>query len=425
MGGVVICNSGWRFLSGSIALVPLTCLTFFKAQADDIPLPKAYVAFIASTKALMASGDEFTDMQRTNERLKAIRLELATRLRGAVGTGKLQLSGLPEERKLLCDPRVTHLTTVVQSNYLKSLLSQIEETSKQTKPDGLLSAVRLLFAKYSIDGTAKALDPATLKALGDRTKNRCEQDIKGFDVAYYGVEIKPPAGEPSPNESAVAESLSGLAALGPLGALIGSFLSTIQPVAIGGTTLIDEAKREKAIQDFLSSPANQANLRKYGEQIGAAASRFNWDKRLERAAVFVEDVRVLQATEIDLAKLDECRNLNGANLGRADSGAPNTAFMLCWRRVWSQVEPIVSSTLKAGGDYDQLADAGDTAAALNAFRNVTSDLGAISTNAITDPAVLWAFVTQVATFATTVQTAFSHDSRDKLHKAIDALTKSP
>jgi hypothetical protein len=40
---------------------------------------------------------------------------------------------------------------------------------------------------------------------------------------------------------------------------------------------------------------------------------------------------------------------------------------------------------------------------------VTVDLDAIRTNAVSDPDVLRMFVTQVVTFATTVQTAFSPD----------------
>lgn len=424
----------WRrkFLSTVFCFIAAQCLDPFEARADDIPLPKAYVALIASTKALLASSDEFSDMQRTTERLKVIRIEFATKLRAATGTSKFQLSGLSDERKLLCEPRVSRLTTLAQSNYLKSLLSQLDETSKQTKPDGLLSAVKLLFAKYSIDGSAKALDSATLSALGDRTRGRCEQDIKGFDVAYYGIEIKPTlAAGPTEStkgaesiESIKEESFPGLAALGPLGVLIDTFLSTIEPVIIGAAAIVDEAKREQAVQEFLNSPTNQANLKKYGEQIGAAASRFNWDKRLERAGQFVEGVRLLQTNEIDLSKIDECKNLNGASLPRADSGAPNAAFMLCWKEAWAQLEPLVLSTLKAGADYDQLADAGDSATALNGFKKVTSDLSAISNNAITDPAVLWSFVTQVLTFATTVQAAFSQENRDKLHKAIDAVVKS-
>jgi hypothetical protein len=117
--------------------------------------------------------------------------------------------------------------------------------------------------------------------------------------------------------------------------------------------------------------------------------------------------------------------LNSTNLGRTPSGAPSAAFMRCWRKVWSQLDSTVASTLKAANDYDLLADAGDTDTALIAFRNVTRDLNAIRTNAVSDPDVLWMFVTQVVIFATTVQTAFSPDNRDKLHKAIDALVKAP
>jgi hypothetical protein len=407
------------------ALVSLT-LSQVDAAGDPIKLPKASSAFITATKALTGSASEYVQLERTTDRLRLIRSELAKKLLNASATSKIPLDGLVEERALLCDSRVSHLTTLARLSYLNSVTSQVDEIAKVSKPDDILSAITLLFAKYSIDGTAKSLDPAALKSLGDRTRARCEKDIKGFDVAYYGVEIKAantpaaPAGAEAPVPPA-----SALLLLGPLGALIDTFLNIINPVAIGAATLVDEGKREKAIQDFLADPKNQQNLKDIGDKIGKAASGFNWDKRLQLAASFVEGVRVIERTELDLSKFDECKDLSTVNLGRTASGAPSSAFMRCWRKAWSQLDPIVSSILKAGNDYDLLADAGDTDTPVIAFHKVADDLNAVSTNAVSDPEVLWMFVTQVLTFATTVQTAFSQDNRDKLHKAIDALVKAP
>jgi hypothetical protein len=394
--------------------------------ADNIALPKPYTGFLAGTKALTASASDFADLERAAQRLKTIRSALAKRLLGANAASKLPLNDLVEERNLLCEPRAAHLATLARLNYLNSIVSQVDETSNVSKPDSLLSAVTLLFAKYSIDGTAKSLEPGTLTAVGDRARSRCETDIKGFDVAYYGVDIRAPSAlAPAGAELAAPEAISALALLGPVGALIDTFLNVVGPVAIGAATLVDETKREQAIHDFLSKPENQANLKTIGEQIGGAASRYNWDKRLRLAAAFVEGVRVVQNFEVDLSKLPECKDLSSANLGRTASGAPSTAFMVCWRKVWGQVDETVASILKAGQDYDQLADAGDTDTALIAFRKVTADLNAVAANEITDPAVFWMYVTQVITFATTVQAAFSQDNRDKIHKAIDALVKAP
>jgi hypothetical protein len=401
-------------------------LTGAIAADDPIKLPKASSAFIASTKALTASADEYVQLERATDRLRAIRAELTKRLLNATGTSEITLKDLIEERKLLCDTRVTHLTTLARLNFLNSVVSQVDETAKVSKPDNVLSALTLLFAKYSIDGTTKSLDPATLKSLGDRTKARCEKDIKGFDLAYYGIEIKAASAPASlPSAEAPVPPASALSLLGPLGALIDTFLNIINPVAIGAATLVDEAKREDAISKFFGDPKNQQNLRDIGEKLGKAASDFNWDKRLQLAASYVESVREIQSSKFDLSKFEECKELNSTNLGRTPSGAPSAAFMRCWRKVWSQLDSTVASTLKAANDYDLLADAGDTDTALIAFRNVTRDLNAIRTNAVSDPDVLWMFVTQVVIFATTVQTAFSPDNRDKLHKAIDALVKAP
>jgi hypothetical protein len=403
----------------------LATLWLAQAHADDKPkLANSPTAFFAGAKALAASAGDYVQLERSTERLHAIRAELARRLLGANATSKLALDDLVEERKLLCEPRVNHLVTVARASYLNGIVSQADEIGKKEKPDDLFGAIKLLFAHYGIDGHTPALDPAVLKALGDKTRTRCETDIKGFDIAHYGVAVAPPPpAAPMAALAPAAVPAAAVALLGPFGTLIDTFLGIIQPVVIEAAAIEDAFARDAAIRAFLGDPENQKNLKDIGEKLGKAASDFNFDKRRQLAGAFVEGVRVIQATQADLAKLEECKDLSIANLARATSGAPSPAFTRCWRKVWGQIDSVVAATLKAASDYDLLADGGDTDAPLHAYRKLIAKLDDIAKNNDLDLEELWQFVTNAVAFAGTVQTAFSQENRDKLAKAIDGLVK--
>src|SRR5262249_31691728 len=105
------------------------------------------------------------------------------------------------------------------------------------------------------------------------------------------------------------------------------------------------------------------------------------------------------------------------------SGSPSKAFMLCYKAAWAEIEKPTSVLLKLADEYDQVADAGNTDAATKAFGQISADLTAISENSVSNPAVLWQYVTQLVGFANTLQKGYSQENRDKLHRAIDALMK--
>src|SRR5581483_81138 len=133
---------------------------------------------------------------------------------------------------------------------------------------------------------------------------------------------------------------------------------------------------------------------------------------------------VLQATTLDLSKLDACKDLSAANLGRAASGAPSPAFARCWRKAWGEIDSLVAATLKTANDYDDLADGGDTDAPRKAYAALAGQLDDIANAHEGDLTEVWKRVREAIAFAGTVQAAFSQENRDKLAKAIDALAKT-
>jgi hypothetical protein len=408
-------------LTNIIAAAFSAAIPSFSAAADSVPMPKAFNSLSTSLSALAASGSEMIQMGRTTQRLQIIRLAFTQRMLVADPSSKIVLEeSTLEERALLCEVRSAHVITVSRFGYLNSVATQIQEISKPTNPTDLGSALKALFASYAVKASNASLSPDTIGKLQNDVRTRCNNDIAGFDKAYYGTEIKGPSAPtnaaPTPRDQELAFEF-----LGPIGALIDTVIGTITPIAIEAATLVDEVKREQAVQAFLSDPKNRSALKDAGGKLAATISQFAWEKRLRLAASVTEGVKGLRSTEINLGALSECKKLGPGRFDRSESGAPSSQFMLCSKAAWEQIEKPISELLKTAEDYDQLADAGNTDTAKKAFEQITGDLTAISENAVTDPTLFWQYVTQLVGFANTIQKSFSQESRDKVHKAIDLM----
>lgn len=414
---------------------------------QDLPLPDAYKSLIVSAGAITTSSAELLQLERATKQLEAIRKTLSLKLivhnsgdtfslgieADAPSQQKLQKSladkneTLPDlsEKTMLCTIRSNHIRTVAQYNFLNSAVNKIQELSKPSNATDLASALKALLASYSVNAAdASLLSHDGIATLQKRSDARCGNDIVAFDVAYYGTKVEEKLSS-APSAAVPLEAAPILSVFGPIGTLIDTVLGIVSPVIVELSNLVDEVKREAAIKKFLSDSDNQSALKSSGHALAQAVSDYSLAKRQKLAGSFVELMQVVRTTPINLSKIDACHDLSRKFERAAPNGPPSSAFMSCWRAVWNEIEPIVTSTLKVSSDYDQLADAGDTATALKAYDTITQDLNAIRDNAVTNPNLFWSYVTQLVSFANTVNTAFSSDNRDKLHKAIEALTKSP
>lgn len=401
------------------ALVP--CGSIAYAQ-ESIGLPAAASAFIASASALAKSASDEVQLDRSQARLTEIRTALTKKLLSIDTLKPISLMDVLDEKKLLCGPRESHITYIARYNYLNALVARINEVSKPKPATDLGSALALFLADYTVDAGQAALGDPTLHKLQARDKRRCENDIKSFDLAYYGAPILSPGGRPPAAPSAAAAVSFGF--LGPIGAVIDTFISVFTPVVVGAANLVDEAKRRDAIVTFLADPDHQKEIKVVGKYLAGELSDYTWSKRRVLAASFVEQQFELRNTTVDLSKVDACKDLIANRFKRSDSGAPSSTFMLCWRAAWGKLQGQVATLLKTGDDYDRLADAGDTASALQAYNEITQDLSAIKENSVTSPKVLWEQVLKLVSFAKTVSAAFSEENRAKIHKAIDDLVKA-
>jgi hypothetical protein len=379
-------------------------------------------AFVASANALAKSASEQADLGRAVVRLERVRLALTAALLGAQAGDKLALGAI-DEKDLLCKPRGEQVKIAIERNYLQAVAAKIEEVGKPAQIDNLIAAVKAVFANQTVDVRTPVPSEAEMKKIIELQVTRCEADIRDYDKAFYGREIKSDMHLMALTDLTVS-GLPSFAFLGPVGAAIDAIVAIITPAIIDGAKLIDEAKRRERIRAFLADPQRRELIRKTGESLAKDVSSYVWTKRQKLAGTYIERVALLRAEKVDLAKIDACKNLPATRFAARPSGTPSDDFVLCWRSVWQQVESEVAAALKAADDYDQLADAGDSDNAVKAFDGMKDALGAIAEGSITNPDVLWNLVARLIAFADKVNTTFSKENRDKMHKAIDEITKA-
>jgi hypothetical protein len=398
------------------------------ARADDSPptvvLPPAYESIVASAGALATSGAAALKSYRADTRTAAIRTALTKALLslGAETTitiGKPDADALVGETALLCTVRSSYTGGVADLNYLTSLVQKLNSVSKPAPaPTDIIGALKLLFAtaNYSISDDAQVKSPAT----SQKAATICETDLKSYDIDYYGAA----AGGLSPPQPAAATPAAApadaFAFLGPIGALIDTFIGILQPVLIDASTIVDQGRRQAVVEQALNDPKIHSKIVQSGKQLALAVDNFAVSSRRRLTGSFVEQLVALRATPIDLSKEPECKNLAGST--RLPSGAPSAAFVTCWKAAWSHLQDAANKLVTTADSYDTLADAGDINAQ-KLFATIMADYDLISKGHAAASDVFWNDVTQFITFANAISTAASKSNLATLQKELAVVSK--
>lgn len=163
--------------------------------------------------------------------------------------------------------------------------------------------------------------------------------------------------------------------------------------------------------------------------MGRTVSDYLFSKRLSLAGQFAEQIALVQGDSIDLTSKEvqaACPRPSMYMRGKDGKGPLNSAFMRCYSLIWTHFEKSIDAALQTAQAYDKLADAGNTATALNKFRNMTTEQNyeKIVTNSISQNADFWQEVTQLVTFAGAVATATSPENLKKLGQVFQAAAKN-
>jgi hypothetical protein len=339
----------------------------------QVTLPPAYESVVSSLGAIATSGATILKTTRSDARAMIIRAAMSKALLAAgnnpittVTLDKSQDDPALADIAVLCAPRQNYIPNSVALNYQNTLVQNINAVSTlPASPTDIASALGLLFASsgYSIaDGVSVA--QADLDDLQKTALSNCQSDLSSYDIAYYGVPIRAPGLTAS---AATPAAVDTFAFLGPVGALIDTFLSVLQPVLINTSKLVDETRRRQAIMHALTDPATQAKIKTTGQLLAAAVDNYAAASRRSMAGSFVEQLVSIRKTSIDLGNVEDCKQLSLQN--RSPSGGPNSAFISCWSAAWSKLKSPVDNLTSLGDSYDKLADVAGT--------NAKSKLGTI------------------------------------------------
>lgn len=409
-------------------VIVLALLLGVGAPANGIAetaLPPSVDAFVASSAALAKSGNDLVDLGRSTDRLDRIRAALTEQIEQAALGAVVNLKDL-DEVILLCTPRGNAIVASAERNYIQAVAAKINEVGTPSQIDNLSAAIGALFASQSVDVSGLP-DDATLKKEQKNILDRCSSDLKSYDEAYYGKSLS------FGNQAAAlgGAAIPSLALLGSVGSLVDTIVSIITPAVVEGSKLVDESKRREVVLAFLRNSDNRQNIENAGRDLAARISKFVLYRRHRLAAAFEEQAALLRSKEIELSKLPECKAYLGDELNkrasRRSSGSPNDSFTTCWKAAWDQLNVLAASVAKAGNDYDQLADAGDSDNATKTFDPLSKSLnGMVQANGNLDEVSasrIWNWTTKLLAFADKITKSASSDNQKKIKEAIDGLAK--
>jgi hypothetical protein len=432
-----------------------------RAYADT---DNAYNAFLLALSALTASSSAVIQNGRNAGRLDEIRKSLTVKIAAGL-TGKPFPPPIPppagqqpvppknfsladlDESHLLCDLRaknviivpkgqlsnrdaeasitVDQIELVAAQNYLNTVLTQLKGITPPNATD-IPSALRQLFTSYQVKAPTGGVQPKEIATARDAALKSCNADLGEYDAAYYGykIQLAPPTAQAAAASAAINSGLPSLSFLGPWGAAFDTITDILAPVVVGLSNIVANYNQRVAIQQYLTQEKQE--LKGQGDALGRTESDYLFAERLSLAGTFAEQIAAIKSIRIDLTQINECKaplaDLEKRAADEASVFLPSAAFRLCYRAVWSKFQSAVDDALKTATAYDQVADAGNTSTALNAYANLTNNhYDTILNDQIATAADFWKSVNDLITFAGAVSNATSGKNLADLKKAIDSL----
>jgi hypothetical protein len=393
----------------------------------QIVLPPVYEATMSSLGALATSGAGAVKTYRSDARDIVIRAALSNALLAAgqtVTTINLDRANKDPslgEIAILCIPRQNYVVNSVSLNYLNTLVQNINAVSTPVAaPTDIASALKLLFASsgYAIADKVKVDEPS-LATLGATALASCKADLMAYAQYYYGTAM-PTAPHPAVEApaAAVVSSVDTFAFLGPIGTLVDTFLSILQPILIDSSKIVDQARRQQAIQTALDQ--NEDKITETGKQLASAIDNYSAASRQRLVGAFVEQLVSIREMSIDLNSVADCKGIAPAS--RLPSGAPDPAFIGCWSAAWAKLQPEANNLKTIADNYDALADAGN----INAnklFSTIMANYKAIKDGRIPISDVVLNEMTEFITFANDIARTASNSNVATMKAPFAATSK--
>lgn len=382
-----------------------------------------YTAITEASKVVTEIADDMLTKLRSERRLANIKGKLTYSIRNLASVDeKFSLEFRPE--LVLCSARAEQVDIVGANTVLKTVSSKISGLNKQTKIEGTVAAIKILFKNYNLEFDEEINQEGQVVDVKRTVVNRCRTDLANFDQAYFGDQVR------SNQENAP----SGLAIFSAVGSFLKLFKQLFEPVIVGGVELADEAKRNAAITRFLQDPDNRKKIDNASTELTKYVSNFVWQKRLQLAGDFNHNLASLESVQIDLSKSKSCKALvepgasvtgdatinyiaNGSTVQKKEISGQ---FILCWNDAWKQVKTSAKATITSAAVYDEFADAGDSDNIKKAVQKLNNSIDNVANNSMSVEQV-WTVVAKLISYGEKVQTAFKKENRDKIKESVDAI----
>jgi hypothetical protein len=392
----------------------------------QITLPQPIESTVASITALATSGAAALKTSRSDARTLAIRLALSRAILSAgasvttINLGKGDTTQALGEVALLCTPRQNYIVNSVYLNYLNTLIQNINAISATpAPPTDILSALTLLMAttNYTVADNVN-IDSTGLTKLMNTTLKNCEADLNSYTADYYGLQIHPgPAAAAAP--APAPAPVDTFAFLGPIGTLVDTFLTVLQPVLIDAAKAVNAERRQAAIEAALKDPTIQQKVNTTGLALADAVDKFSASSRHIATAQFVEQLVSIRNMTIDLSGVNDCQHLESP----PTPAVPNAAFVGCFSAAWSKLQTAVTNLNTLANSYDTLADA-NTVSAKSLFNTIMANWAKIAAGDMNYNSTYFLNeITQFITFAQAVATAASQSNLSTLKSAAAAASK--
>lgn len=356
----------------------------------------------------------------------------AVALRGALMQALMRLDNLDQQKEIgiaatnvdiLCATRAAYATHAAEAAYIASITGTLDKFATPPKIASIADAFQSIFQNYTIDASNAKVSPT---AASDVTK-KCESDISGWVVAYYGADVvKPPQGVAS-----LTFGIDPVTTLNTFADLFQTLVTIITPIVTVPATALDAKRRSDAINGFLKKYRD--DLLKAASDIASFGDKTGATTRLQAVGAFAESMAAVRSVSIDLSKLDACKAAYKAAPGslvveRKDAAGnvisrlPTDDFAVCYAQSWSQIKSAAEAAVAAAAQYDALADTSSDQLA-KAVQIIQTNISKIDQPGTPDIGQLVSAATQLITYGQAVTQALSAANIAKVKTDVQALMK--
>jgi hypothetical protein len=396
----------------------------------SIALPQPIESTVATITALTTSGAAALKTYKSDARTLTIHLALSKAILSAgasvttINLGKADADASLGAIALLCTPRQNYMTNSVYLNYLSTLVQNINAVSaKPAQATDIISALTLLMANanYTVADDNVKIDSTSLSALMTMTLKNCQTDLNSYAVDYYGMQIHTGPAAAAAAAAPPAGGVDTFAFLGPIGTLIDTFLTILQPVLTQAANAVDAERRQEAIDAVMKDAATQSKINTAGLQLADAVDKYAASSRHIATGQFVEQLVSIRDMTIDLSGVADCTHLTAPPT--PPNAVPNAAFIGCFSAAWSKLQTPVANLVTLGNSYDTLADA-NAISAKSLFNTIMANWAHIASGDTSyNSTYFLQEITQFITFAQAVAAAASQNNLSALKSAAAAVSK--